>query len=163
MVSVSKARSGYAKPHPQNLINCTCSLHNNYLQVQSLHKFTLELVNLHSQCNLFGGWAGEPNSKRCLEPDKFKESWKAVAPWPHTADMDLPTSLPTTRLKVVDHPVPGMLCTLCKQYTKVPHSGKAVWTSEPCTLFCLQSVRHGWVGKWVWSIVSASQKSCGKH
>ena len=44
----------------------------------------------------------------------FKESWKAVAPWPHTADMDLPTSLPTTWLKVVDHPVPGMLCTLCK-------------------------------------------------
>ena len=45
------------------------------------------------QINLFGGWAGKPNSKRCLEPD---ESWKAVAPWPHTADMDLPTSLPTT-------------------------------------------------------------------
>ena len=44
-------------------------------------------------------------------PDKFKESWKAVASWPHTADMDVPTSLPTTRLKVVDHPVPGMLCT----------------------------------------------------
>ena len=54
-------------------------------------------------------------------------------------DMDLPTSLPTTWLKVVDHPVPG---TLCKKYTKVPHSGKAVWTSKPCTLFRLQSVRR---------------------
>ena len=32
--------------------------------------------------------------------------------WPHTADMDLPISLPTTRLKEVDNPVPGMLCTL---------------------------------------------------
>ena len=54
------------------------------------------------QTNLFGGWAGEPNSKRCLEPGKFKESWKAVASWPHTAEMDLPTSLPTTRLKLLD-------------------------------------------------------------
>ena len=75
------------------------------------------------QTNLFGGWAGKPNSKsRCLESE---ESWKAVAPWPHTADMNLPTSLPTTCtcLKVVDHPVPGMLCTWCKKYNKVPRSG----------------------------------------
>ena len=92
------------------------------------------------QTNLFGGWAGKPNSKRrCLEPD---ESWKAVA------DMDLPTSLPTslptTWLKVVDHPVPGVLCTLCKSTTRY------------------HAVESGW-GRWVWSIVSASQKSCGKH
>ena len=46
-----------------------------------------------------------------------------IAPWPHTADMDLPT----TWLKVVDHPVRGMLCTLCKKYKKVPRIFKMIF------------------------------------
>ena len=79
------------------------------------------------QTNLFGGWAGEPNSNVWSLINHGKQ---LIAPWPHITDMDLPTSLPTTWLKVVDHSVPGMLCTLCKKYKKVPRIFKMIFLAK---------------------------------
>ena len=106
------------------------------MQVQSLHLKKLKLVSLHSE------WQNKPT---CLEAGLVNQTLKEyvwslinlknhgkqlIAPWPHTADMDLPTSLPTIWLKVVDHPVPGMLCTLCKKYKKVPCIFKMIFLAK---------------------------------
>ena len=89
--------------------------------MQSLHKFTLELVSLHSQ------WQNKPT---CLEAGLVNQTLKE--------DVLSLINLKNHGKQLLH----GHIQLTCKKYTKVPHSGKAVWTSEPCTLFRLQSVRR---------------------
>ena len=99
---------------------------------------------MSKQVDLFGSLV-LPTSKRvCIREASFKESWYNSALWPVASGLSLHSqaTLPTTWLKYVEEPEPGMFCLLCQKYNKVPRSGNAFWTNTPCTLIRSQSVQR---------------------